>query len=221
MFRGVVWNLMLAAVPVVQAYALAWLLGSKGHRGLTLALAVPLAVAWLAFLPNTCYLLTEWRHLLFDPQWEDLLDKAHMDRTAMLRTAKWALLFLGYSGTGVLLFTLAIRPVERWLRSVNKPFYWFAPPLFLLTSLGVYLGLIVRLNSWDLIMKPQEVWTQTRHAFESHTLLFSIGVFAVLLWALYEAVDIWVDGMVERIPMLKKSGAGSRPAFRGAVRRAA
>lgn len=208
MFRGVVWNVMLAVVPVVQAYALAWLLGLKSkNRLLTLVIGLPLAVGWLVFLPNTCYLLTEWRHLLFDPQWADLLDRAHMDRTAMLRTAKWALLFLAYSGTGVLLFTLAIRPMERWLRSVKKPFYLFAPVLFFLTSLGVYLGLIERLNSWDIIRRPQEVLSSAKTALMSPPLLFSIVVFALLLWALYEAVDIWVDGIAQRLPWIKTSGA--------------
>ena len=69
MFRDVVWHLLLAAVPVVQASVLGWLLGApRTHRLLTRVIAVPLTLAWLVFLPNTCYLLTEWRHLLFDPQ---------------------------------------------------------------------------------------------------------------------------------------------------------
>jgi uncharacterized membrane protein len=209
MFRDVVWNLMLAAVPVVQAYALGWLLGApRKHRLLTRVIAVPLTLAWLVFLPNTCYLLTEWRHLLFDPQWEDLLNRTHMDHAAMLRTAEWALLFLGYSGTGVLLFTLSIRPVERWLRSVQTPFYWVAPPLFFVTSLGVYLGLIERLNSWNVVNRPQQVWQEALYALQSHTLLCSIVVFAALLWALYEAVDIWADGVAERIPRIKKDQRG-------------
>lgn len=213
MFRGVIWNLMLAAIPVVQAHALAWLLGVRGkNRLLTLVIGLPLAVGWLVFLPNTCYLLTEWRHLLFDPQWEDLLDRAHMDRTAMLRTAKWCLLFLAYSGAGVLLFTLAVRPMERWLRTVRKPFYLVAPVLFFLTSLGVYLGLIVRLNSWDIVRRPEEVWKASRAALASPPLLLSIVVFGLLLWGLYEAVDIWVDGIVERLPWTRGTARSPRPA---------
>lgn len=212
MAKGVLWNLMLAAIPVGLGYALGALLGRKKSGPVVWLLALPLAVAWLAFLPNTCYLLTEWRHLLFDRQWEDLLDRAHMDRTAMLRTAKWALVFLAYSGAGVLLFTLAIRPIERWLRAAGKPFYLFAPPLFLLTSLGVYLGLIERLNSWDLVQRPMLVWREALRAVNSQTLLLSIPVFALLLWALYEAVDIWVDGIAERLPWLKGKKAPTRTA---------
>lgn len=215
MGKGILWNLGLAAVPVVLGYTIGWLLAKRGKSGPAIWLPVaPLAVAWLLFLPNTCYLLTEWRHLLFDPRWEDLLDRAHMDRIAMLRTAKWALMFLGYSGAGVLLFTLAIRPFERWLRSMGKPFYWAAPPLFLVTSLGVYLGLIERLNSWDVLYQPQRVWHEALQALGNQTLLFSIAVFALLLWGLYEAVDIWVDGIAERLPWLKTTKSPSRAAAR-------
>ena len=215
MIKGVVWNLMLAAIPVALAYGFGALMARKGKAGPAVWLiGVPLLIGWLLFLPNTCYLLTEWRHLLFDPQWEGLLDRAHMDRTAMLRTAKWALLFLGYSGVGVLLFTLAIRPIERWLRAAGKPFYWAAPPLFLLTSLGVYLGLIERLNSWDIVQRPLVVWREALLALGSQSLLLSMTVFALLLWGLYEAVDIWVDGVTQRLPWLKGAKAASRSASR-------
>ena len=215
MVKGVFWNLMLAAVPVALGYGFGALMARKGKAGPAIWLiAAPVLLGWILFLPNTCYLLTEWRHLLFDRQWESLLDRAHMDRTAMLRTAKWALLFLGYSGVGVLLFTLSVRPIERWLRAAGKPFYWLAPPLFFVTSLGVYLGLIERLNSWDVVQRPMLVWREALTALGSSPLLFSIVVFALLLWGLYEAVDIWVDGVAERLPWLKGARAPARSASR-------
>jgi uncharacterized membrane protein len=198
---GVIWNLFLAVIPVVLGYGLAWSLGGRGKRRLPKLVCGLLALVWLAFLPNTCYLLTEWRHLLFDPRWEGLLDRAHEDRLAMLITAKWALFFLAYSGTGLLLFTLAIRPVERGVRSTGRNPIVYAPFLFFLVSLGVYLGLIVRLNSWDLWNRPLFVGKTAVQALLSPTLLISILIFAVLLWIIYEAVDLWVDGVATRLPV--------------------
>jgi uncharacterized membrane protein len=197
---GVLWNLFLAVIPALLGYGLAWSLGGRGQRRLPKLVCVLLAVVWLAFLPNTCYLLTEWRHLLFDPRWEGILDRGHEDRRAMLITAKWALFFLAYSGTGLLLFALAIRPVERWLRSVGRKPIIYAPLFFFLMSLGVYLGLIVRLNSWDLWHRPLFVWTTAMQALLSPTLFVSILIFAVFLWIIYEAVDLWIDGVVARLP---------------------
>lgn len=205
------WNLFLAAIPLVLAWALAWGLGRQGKkRNLPRFVNCILAAVWLAFLPNTCYLLTEWRHLLFDDRWAELLRAGDTDRSAMLATARWALLFLAYSGIGVLLFALSIRPVERSLRASGINATLLAPPFFFLISLGVYLGLIVRLNSWDMIQRPAAVWNSAADALTTAAPLQAIVVFAVVLWILYEAVDLWLDGVADRLRRF--GGRNAKPA---------
>ncbi len=198
--RWVGWNLFLAAIPVILGYATAWGLSKqgKGHR-LPLLICIPLAIAWIFFLPNSCYLLTEWRHLLFDERWKDLLESGHTDRGAMLSTAKWALLFLAYSGTGVLMFVLAVRPMERWLRSTGQKSFLFAPLFFFVVSLGVYIGLIVRLNTWDVIHRPVRVWDAVGDGLFVPGHVVPIAAFALILWGTYEAVDLWIDGVAARL----------------------
>ncbi len=194
------WDIFLAVVPVLLAYPLAWgLSGKNKSRNLPLWVTIPLGLVWLVFLPNTCYLLTEWRHLLFDARWAGLREAGATDHPAMLSTAKWALFFLAYSGTGVMTFVLAIRPMERWLRGTGQFTPLYAPFLFFLMSLGVYLGLIQRLNSWDFLNRPRFVWDTLVSAMTRPYLLFIMGVFALLLWLTYEAVDLWVDGIVARL----------------------
>jgi uncharacterized membrane protein len=199
--RWILWNLSLAAIPVVAAYLLA-----AGVQGWTLRRRrvpwpawLPLALIWFAFLPNTCYLLTEWRHFLFDEHFTGLRDAAETNRVLMLAVARQGLFFLGYSGFGVLCFALSIRPIERTLREARVPLLPWAIPFFVLTSLGVYLGLIVRLNSWDLVTRPAYVLITAFQALMNPLLLQTILSFAVLLWLLYETVDIWVDGFSTRM----------------------
>ncbi|MFN3653543.1 MAG: DUF1361 domain-containing protein [Armatimonadota bacterium] len=200
MWRWVGWNLLLAVTPVVLGYGLAWLLGARfKYPALKWLLCLPLALAWLALLPNTCYLLTEWRHLLFDRRWAPLLEVGNRDREAMLETAKWSLLFLAYSGAGVLLLVLAVRPLEQRLRAWKVKPYAVAPFLFFLVSLGVFLGLVVRLSSWDLARRPGPAWEAVQAALTHQPALLSIVVFAALLWGVYEAADIWVDGVAARL----------------------
>lgn len=212
--RGVMWNLGLAVLPVVLGYGLSWGLSKRSSQpALKLLIGVPLALVWLITLPNTCYLLTEWRHLLLNPPWPHLLNSGPSD--TMLRTAKWALFFVSYSGASVLLFTLAIRPMEQWLRAAGRKPFLLAPFLFFLVSLGIYLDLFPRLSSWDVISRPLAVFHSTRSALTNSAMLLSIGVFGLLLWALYEGVDIWVDGVAERFRRGKaggKSGGSSRKA---------
>jgi len=196
--QSVLWNLLLAVIPVALGYALAGLLRRGLKLGGIIVLALPLAVAWLGFLPNTCYLLTEWRHLLFDSRWEQMLDSAHHSRVDMYHTAKWALFFLVYSGLGVILFVLGVRPMEHWLRSKGQLPYLYAPFFFFLVSLGVYLGLIKRFNTWDLLHRPMFIWNVAVDGVTTMPILLAIGIFALILWALYEAGDMWVDGVAAR-----------------------
>ena len=84
-----------------------------------------------------------------------------------------------------------------------------AIPFFLLVSLGVYLGLIVRLNSWDLLSRPRYVADIALDAFTRPLLLKAIFVLAAFLWVLYVTVDIWLDGFQARF--LKSSNSAGHP----------
>ena len=197
----ILWNLFLAAVAPVMAYALA-----KGAERFTIKTRrvpwfvwIPLAIGWLVFLPNTCYLLTEWRHFFFDAMYENLRQTAREDRAYMLTVAELGFFFLLYSGFGVICFVLSIRPMEGLCRAAGVPMAYFKVPFFFLISLGVYMGLIVRLNSWDIVTRPGYVFDVAMYAFSRLSLLKVIAAFAFLLWLLYEALDIWMDGLSWRL----------------------
>ena len=205
-WRFVIWNLFLAIIPVVLAYAMAggirrWTLQ---RRRVPWIVWLPLAAAWLAFLPNTCYLLTEWRHFLFDQPMPDLIRQADTNRQVMLDIAEMGLFYLIYSALGVLTFTLSIRPVQRVLRKAGMRLLPLGTLFYFLVSLGVYLGLIVRLNSWDLLQRPRHVASVIVQALTTPALLEVIVVFAALLWVMYELTNLWVDGVVLRLQWLGK-----------------
>lgn len=195
---------MLASIPVAAGYLLAaWTrLRRENPRAVPYLLWflvwLPLAVLWFVFLPNTCYLLTEWRHFFLDSQLVELRDQAITPRQ-QLDVARYGFFFLMYSGYGVLCYTLAIRAVAKLFGQSRLKLLPFAIPFFLLLSIGVYLGLIVRLNSWDLFLHPALPAHYIVHAFTSPHLLKVIVIFAVLLWFLYETINIWVDGLWTRL----------------------
>jgi len=203
----ILWNLSLSAIPVGLAYLWTacvrrW---SLKKRGVHWVAFTPLIGLWIAFLPNTCYLLTEWRHFLFDNYFVGVREAAESNHLHMLRVARQGLFFLCYSGFGVLCLVYAIRPVEQLLGKLRVHKAAWMTPLFLLTSLGVYLGLIVRLNSWDLIRRPLHVWRVTLHAVTTPILAETVLVFALLLWVCYEVGNIWADGVAIR---LRKARSG-------------
>lgn len=209
---GTLWNLWLAVIPVGLGYALS----AVGRQAATRRAAgwwagtVLLGLLWLAFVPNTCYLITEWRHLLNDVDRNHLYTRGEADPQYLFDIGLIALFYFCYSGCGVLALTLSVRPVERLLRCWRLPFPILAPFLFLLLSLGVYLGLILRYNSWDLWQRPSVVWATIAGIPFRPVLSFSIFVFALVLWGLYEALDIWVDGVKERLHRFRGHGEGAR-----------
>jgi uncharacterized membrane protein len=195
------WNLGLAAIPVGAAYAFVSRVESARETGRrrTIFFAAVLGLVWLAFLPNSCYLMTEWRHFLFGPHFKHVRDTTSPHDLSVLRVAKHAAFFLLYSGFGVVCFVLAIRPIARVLAGMKMRPEWLAVPFFVLVSLGVYLGLIPRLNSWDLVARPLMVADTAYRAVVNLPLLAVILVYAAVLWMVYLILDIWMDGLAVRM----------------------
>ena len=205
-WRWLCWNLFLAIIPVVAGWLFAAGLRSarRKHGGVrqypsTWPGLMLSALIWFFFLPNTCYLLTEWRHFLFDSGPVMLRMEVAENPLLKLVVAEQGLFFVTYSALGVLCYALSIRFVAQAMRQNHISLLLFAAPFYLLMSLGVYMGLIVRLNSWDIVTRPAHVWNVAQHALFSPTLLTVIIAFAFLLWALYEIVDIWLDGVEWRL----------------------
>jgi len=138
-YRFLIWNLALAWVPF--AFALAAY--DRARRRLD-AIVVVLAVLWLLFFPNAPYVLTDFIHLSANapaPLWYDAL---------MLSAFAWTALLLGFASL-YLMHALA-RSV------VGEVWSWVGVACALgLASFGVYLGRFVRFNSWDALVRPDEV----------------------------------------------------------------
>jgi len=191
---------MLAVIPVILAYLICWMVTRPNKRrpwATRLCIAL-LAAAWLAFLPNTCYLLSEWRHFLPTGTFIELyLDwKEAGSKEAILKLFAHVLFYYCYSTFGILTFTAAIRPLARMAKSRHYPTELLAVPLFFLVSTGVFLGLMKRLNSWDLVTNPHVVWGKIVVLLHRPWDLGFIAAFAVILWLVYLITDIWIDGFM-------------------------
>jgi uncharacterized membrane protein len=207
------WNLFLAVVPVILAYVAAWLgqwLSGRHSRWLWLGLA-PLLGLWLIFLPNSCYLFTEPLHLLSAVEQDSLWPRARHETDAALRLGLWTAVSLCYVSAGALSFALSIRPMLSLARRAGfSPMRW-AAPFFLLMALGVYLGRVVRYNSWDLFTRPHAVVGTVAGLTDRPMLLAGIAIFGLFLWAAYVAADIWVDGLTVRWRRWTGAEGGSGP----------
>lgn len=140
-FHFLVWNLFLAWLPVFFALVTCTLL-TNGQRTKWRRLgAIICGVAWLLFLPNAPYLVTDlghWRPRGSAPLWFDGLLLVHF---------AWLGLALGFA---------ALRPMHQLVRRTwGRAAGWaFALATLGLASFGIYLGRFQRWNSWDVLIDP-------------------------------------------------------------------
>jgi uncharacterized membrane protein len=146
-FRFLAWNLFLAWIPLVAAVVVY----DMHRRGVGLARMLPVAAAWLLFLPNAPYLLTDLIHLGSRddaPLWYDLV------------------LFSAFAWTGALLGFLSVYLLQVVVRrAAGYAWSWaFVGASLLACAFGMYLGRSLRWNSWEVVTNPEpllsDVWAR-------------------------------------------------------------
>ena len=190
------WNLFLAACAVGLAFAVASVLRRHRARG-DARLAVPLLLAlatWILVLPNTCYLFTEVRHLFDAIEDQDLWSRAAHSPNARFWLALRSIVLVVYGSVGALTFGLAIRTVREALDEAGVRTGRLLPVFFVIVSIGVYLGLIQRLNSWDVLTRPERVIVNAIDVLRAPRRLLAVTLGGGVLWTVYEIVDVWIDG---------------------------
>lgn len=135
------WNIFLAAIPVVFASLLL-------KRKWNLLITSFFFLAWLLFLPNAPYLITDLIH--YEPRtefpgWADIL---------LVTSASWNGLLLGF---------ISIMIIEDWLSFYFKNLMRnFIVIICLgLTGYGIYLGRYLRYNTWDIVTNPVPLFYDT------------------------------------------------------------
>ncbi len=137
-----VWNLTLAWIPLLLAILL---VSSYARRGSTLEL-VAVGAAWLLFLPNAPYVLTDFIHL----------GEAHrLYDTILIGSFAFTGLALGFASLLLvqLVVTRAGGALLGWMTALGALFF---------ASVGIYLGRVLRFNSWDAIQRPHLLWDVAR-----------------------------------------------------------
>ena len=152
-----IWNMILALI----AYDAAVLTTiSKKQKWLYPLLLV----VWLAFYPNTFYMLTDLVHMTWvgDTLWNPVSMRLFMAFVP-------SILFGVYCG------------IESWniLRERWKWTWWLdmlvVAGLSYLSSLAIYIGRYDRLNSWDLVTRTQLVVQKLLETFQKDRLVFILG----------------------------------------------
>lgn len=135
------WNLVLAWIPLVCAIPIYALRAGRVHRPWLLAFC---AAIWFFFYPNAPYLITDLVHLKTRPpvpRWYDLIT------------------LMSFAWTGVLLGNLSLYLLQEVIRAWRgRAASWcFAIAMLALGALGVFVGRFWRWNSWQPFLQPLEL----------------------------------------------------------------
>lgn len=131
------WNLFLAWLPLLFA----WLLYARTPKGLFWSWPnFGLFAAWLIFLPNAFYLVTDFIHLRRTSQVDIIFD---------------IILFSTYAFCGIILGLVALYLVHiRAVQRFGARAHYLPAVVLLLCGFAIYLGRYLRWNSWDIITNP-------------------------------------------------------------------
>lgn len=155
------YNLVLAWVP--------WLLGLAAARTRSSLACLAVLPAWLLFLPNAPYLVTDLLHLRPRspvPVWYD------------------ALLYGAFAIAGSALGWTSLSMVrERAAALVGEVRAELAAvAVSLLAGFGIYLGRFGRWNSWDLWQRPWALLAGAAESVSARAAVFSV-LFGLFVWA--------------------------------------
>jgi uncharacterized membrane protein len=166
------WNLFLGFIPFAISRWLATDIGVVQSK-LKLILA---AGAWLLFIPNSFYILTDLFHLeQFDnaPKWFDLL------------------LLFSFAWNGLMLGVVSVRRIEMLIvaKCGERLSLLFVVLVMWMNAFGIYIGRYLRFNSWDIFLQPFSLSRQMLeiiiHPIQNGMEWGMITIYAVFMTLLY------------------------------------
>lgn len=180
------WNLLLAIVPAVLAVGL---FAIPHRRGLLWWLGVG---AFAVTLPNAPYVVTDLVHL------SDSIARASSNRAVV---AVILPLYAGFILAGYLAYLVCTELVAREVREVRPavPRWVVEAGLHVFCTVGILVGRLARLNSWDTVTRPANT---AERIFETLTWRGAPAAFVVVLLA------VWVTHAVVRTLVVAVGGVG-------------
>lgn len=171
-FAFLVWNLILAWIPLVMSYIASGFVEKRRYVLFTVPVA---AILWLLFFPNAPYIITDLFHLSepqpYIPVWFD------------------ALLINWFAWTGILLGVFSLFMMHDIVRrAFGRITGWlFVLAVSTLCAVGIYIGRFLRWNSWDIILHPSQKLSEFLY-YATHPSLQSIifiSIFSTLFIFIY------------------------------------
>jgi len=176
-FRFMLWNLFLAWLPLIVS--LIALQAAQRMRGsVRLPLIAILGIGWLLLYPNAPYLTTDFIHLIF----------RRYNPDSMILWYDLVVFFL-FSWCGLLLGYVSMRHFHEIVRRAFASIagWLFVAAASFLGGFGIYLGRVIRLNSWDAVFNPFRLIEGVIEGLNPDAFIFTV-LFGLLILILYASL---------------------------------
>ncbi len=172
-FWYLLWNLFLGWLPLV--FSLLLLKVIRGH-GWTSWPGIGLSLLWIAFLPNSFYMVSDFLHLQDYQRVNVVFD------TVMFSSFVLSGLLVGFTS----LYLLQTELIKR----LRPPGVWAVLAAVLVScSFAIYIGRDLRMSSWDILTNPGAILVGISDPFvapRQHELAFTTTLtFFIFLSVLY------------------------------------
>ncbi|KGB51130.1 membrane protein [Leuconostoc mesenteroides P45] len=160
------WNIFLALLPMDFAI----IVNISKRR----SIQIIFSLLWLLFYPNTMYMITDFIHLQY----------VGIGLNARVQYFNYAVLATGVF-IGVVLGMLSIELMLKHYFHKNQEILQLALlfGLSLISSIGIYLGRFLRLNSWDVFTQTHRVVGAVVSSASLHMVVF-VTLFAGVQFAI-------------------------------------
>ncbi|MFY0603655.1 MAG: DUF1361 domain-containing protein [Flavobacteriaceae bacterium] len=161
------WNLILAVVP----YLISLEIKARSQKKISRSILIVWIISWMLFLPNAPYIITDFIHLQNEKSISLLFD---------------LIVISSYAIIGLTLGVLSINNIysviaSNWSKKTANIHLVFT---VFLCGYGIYLGRILRFNSWSIFTSPLRLTKKVFYSFNDlDTWLITLG-FGCLLWFL-------------------------------------
>lgn len=178
-------NLFLAWLPLLFSTLF---IQHQKHKVFLTGKRILFGILWLLFYPNAPYIVTDIIHLgeAFNsvPVWFDFI------------------LITAFAVTGLLIGYVSLAQLHdvvrrRWGMTVG---WIFVGSITVVTSFGIYVGRILRWNSWDMVTHPGLLMSdmiRLIHPVVEPSVIMIILTFSVGLLALYSSLA-WLSGSLSK-----------------------
>jgi uncharacterized membrane protein len=179
------WNTFLALVPWLLS---CWLFRRRRRPQSRLFWWLGVA-AFIAFLPNAPYVLTDIIHLI-----RQMGDGHSLQAIILILLPQYLIFML----IGWAAYTLSLLNLEVYLNQRREPRWipWSEWVLHGLCAFGVYLGRFLRFNSWDILVQPLTLFRVTfdrgLHWQPWVIIIITSGILSGLYWVTKPLALAWL-----------------------------